>query len=138
MGLGVLDEGAAPAHMVEVAMGVDDRVEPVPAPAANGLDHPAAALMVGGVEGHQSVVCPEQDRVGKGLHHRQAVAELGKLVIDAVDRPDARGVNPPLDDGLGHAQQIGHGRVPFPVCVVFPFFDGRGQDRAGRADRSEP
>jgi hypothetical protein len=49
---------------------------------------------------------------------RHAVADLGKLVIDPVDGSDAGRVHGPVDDRLGHPQQVGHRLLPTLSCLV--------------------
>lgn len=108
---GILDEGAAAADVVHVAVGVDDRMERVGAPAPHLLHHLAPALGIGGVEGHEPVASLEQDAVGEGLHHGHTVGDLRKGVVDPVDRPDVGGGPALVDHCARQRQKVGHGSL---------------------------
>ena len=56
MTLRVLNEGAAAAHVIQMAVRVDDGVEAVGPPTADFLHDPRAAKVIGRIERHQAVV----------------------------------------------------------------------------------
>ena len=107
-GFGVGEEGAAAADVVDVAVGVDQRVKRLRAPAAHRLDDAFAAARAAGVESDETVVGVEQYAVRERLDHRNAVGHRREFMVDPVDGPDIGHALAFVDDGAGKGEQVRH------------------------------
>ena len=101
---GVGHHGAAPTHMVDVTMGVDEGVDPVGRPRAERLDDRGPAHRTARVERHEAVVGPEHDHVAERLDQGDVVVDLGQFVADPVDRLLGRAR---VDDAARQLDRIG-------------------------------
>ena len=75
----------AAADMVDVSMGVQQRVDAIGGPAPQRINHRRPAERPAGVEAHQAVVGAEGDHVAERLDHGDVVVDLAQCVIDADD-----------------------------------------------------
>ena len=109
----VVAEERAAAHMVGVAVGVDEGAHPVGRTAAQGVPHLLAGLHARGVEAHQPVAGLQGDAVAEALHHRHPVGDLAELVGDTVDGLVHETA---VDDAGGEVEQVCHppDRTPAP------------------------
>ena len=77
--VGVGHDGARPAHVVDVTVGVHQRVDRVGPPAPHGLHDRRPERPQAGVEEHEAVTRVERHDVGEGLDDGDAVGHLGQL-----------------------------------------------------------
>ncbi len=105
----VVEEGLRSTDMVEVAVGVDDRVDRVVRPGAQRGQAGRCHQRRRGVDQAQHPCRPEDDHVRERLDDGDVVADLGELAGEPVGRRLGVAVG---DQSLGQCQQIGHEPVP--------------------------
>jgi len=110
--------------VVEVAVGVDERVERVRSPASDRLDDAAPGEVVAGVEADQASARVEQHAVRKCLDHGHAVGELEELLGCAIERIRGRVFQPVVDDAVRELQKVGHSAMVPRRCVSDEFIVG--------------